>query len=100
MLCNLVRLVKKVQGVVLRAVSVLARRLGRRARRAWKAHRERVATDPAYAALTALVLGWLLGTVPLTDLRAAVLAAALGVYMNATGQGRGDGGWNYEWDFA
>src|SRR5664279_2446398 len=101
MLCNLARLVKKVKRVVLRAASVLGRNLGHRAKRAWKAHRERVATDATYAALTAMVLGALLGTVPFTEVLAAVLAAALGVYVSATGPGRGHGGrhWN-EWDFA
>ena len=48
------------------------------------------------------MLGGLFGTVPLTEVFAAVLATALGVYMNATGPGRGHGGrnWNTDWDFA
>ena len=103
MLCVLARLYKKVERVVvLRAVSVLARTLGRRARRAWKARRERVATDAPYAALTVIVLGGLFGTVPVTEVFAAVLATALGVFMSATGPGRGRGNrnWNDEWDFA
>src|SRR5664279_1199978 len=102
MLCCLVRIVKKVERMVMQAVSVLARNVCFRARRAWKAHRERVATDAAYAALTVMVLGGLLGTVPLTEVFAAVLAAALGVFMSATGPGRGRGNrnWNDEWDFA
>jgi hypothetical protein len=101
MLCCLVRIVKKVQRVVVRTVSVLARNLSYWARRAWKAHRERVATDATYAALTALALGGMLGTVPFTEVLAAVLAAALGVYMNAAGPG-GRGRWNRndDWDFA
>lgn len=58
--------------------------LGRRLRPVWAAHRDKVATNAAYASATAAVLAGLLGLLSPRDVIAAVLAAALGVYLRGS----------------
>lgn len=78
MLCCLVGLLRKVDEATTRTL----RRVVRVARRLWRGHVDRAATDAAYAAAAAAVIGGLLGFVPARDVIAAVLAAALGIYIN------------------
>jgi predicted lysophospholipase L1 biosynthesis ABC-type transport system permease subunit len=54
-----------------------------RLRTAWLEHRVRVSPYAAYATVTVAVLAGLLGLMPMRDVIAAVVAAALGILFNA-----------------
>ncbi|HEY2299780.1 MAG TPA: hypothetical protein VGH43_18765 [Jatrophihabitans sp.] len=78
MLCCLAGLARKVDEVITRTV----RRVACAARRLWRGHVDRAATNAAYAAAAAAVIGGLLGFVPARDVIAAILTAVFGIYIN------------------
>ena len=82
---SLIRLCKRVCTPVTKSVVVVFRHVARRVQRAWQTHGTRVATDSVYAAVTAVVLGGVLGVVPLKEVLSALLAAALGVFAKGCG---------------
>lgn len=99
MLCRLIRFNRKLQRFLRRAVIAVAERLTRRVRVLWHAHLEKVATNAAYAAATAAVLGGVLGVIPVRDVLAAVMAAAFGVYIKGTQHAAAmSGRWEDPWD--
>lgn len=79
----MVRLYKKAKTTVVRAVTVLVRRVDDWLRRACSRHGSRLKTDATYAEVTAIVLSGLFGVVPVKDVVATVLAALLGVFANS-----------------
>jgi len=102
MFCML-KAIKKFGNVVARRASRLAHCALAWLERAWRSHARRVATDPAYAAAAAIVLGACMGFAPVRDAVAAVLAVLLGVHMNSRrardSYGSGVSRWNTnEWD--
>jgi uncharacterized membrane protein len=99
MLRHLIRVTKRIGRTISRAVTAFAKRIAERLHQAWTSHGQRVATDATYAAVTATVLGWALGLVPVKDVVAAVLSAVLGVYMtNRPGNSRDVNRWSDGWD--
>ncbi|HEV7205666.1 MAG TPA: hypothetical protein VGN18_13735 [Jatrophihabitans sp.] len=92
----------KLGGTLVRVATSLGERLLARLKRLWRGHSTRVATDAAYAAAAALVIGSLVGLVPVKDALGAVLAALLGVHMTNRSQPRSyDSGvsrWDDDWD--
>ncbi len=82
MLCRLIRLARRIDEIVADRLRRIARRIAGLIRRAWRDHLDQVANNAAYAAAAGAVIGGLLGFVPARDVIAAVLAAALGLYVN------------------
>ena len=57
--------------------------------KAWPAHLERVATDPAYAAGAAAILAGMLGLLPAREVIAAVLTVAISALLRERAGGEG-----------
>jgi hypothetical protein len=83
MFCNMIKIWKRIRKVVVTAATVLANKIEAAVRRLWRRHGSRVASDPAYAAATAVVISSCLGFVPAKDAIAAVVALLLGVHLNS-----------------
>jgi hypothetical protein len=83
MFCTVIKTLRRINTVVVRAATDLANRVGAAVRRLWRRHGRRVATDPAYAGATAVVISSCLGFVPVKDAIAAVVALLLGVHVNS-----------------
>ena len=94
MLCCLAGLARNVDKAITRTV----RRVACFARRLWRRHLDRAATNAAYATAAAAVAGGLLGFVPTREVIAAVLAAALGIYINGARPAGGLARAGYPWD--
>jgi hypothetical protein len=98
------KLLDKARKAAIRKAKLLADRALDGLQRAWRRHARRVATDPAYAAAAAVVLGACLGFSPVRDAVAAVLAWLVGVRLNGRRTaydryGSGVSRWNAnEWD--
>ena len=59
--------------------------------KAWPAHLERVASNPAYAAAAAAILAGMLGLLPAREVIAAVLAAVISALLREGARSEGPG---------
>jgi hypothetical protein len=107
MFCKMIKAWKRANKVVVWVATALANRIEAALRQLWRRHVRRVATDPAYASATAVVLSSCLGFVPAKDAIAAVVALLLGLHLNSRrthqrdSYGSGVSRWdNTDWDLA
>ena len=101
MLRYLIRVAKRIGRTIARAVTAFAKHITERLHRAWDSHGQRVATDATYAAVTATLLGWTLGLIPVKDVLSAVLTAVFGVYTaNRHSHTRDAQRWSDDWELA
>ena len=84
MLSRLLRCARKMAATIVRAV---AQAVGWWRGKAWSAHVERVASNPAYAAAAAAILAGLLGLLPAREVIAAVLTVAISVLLRDRADG-------------